>query len=111
MIINNTMEFYERLDQAKKMLKLTNEDLGNIIGKNPDTFRMATVKKSLKPYEINTIEIYLDKLENKQETKTPDTNQGFYLKEEYDKLIRRYELLLDRLEKELDFERSKNNKI
>lgn len=45
------------------------------------------------------------------EIKTPEQNGGFTLKEEYDKLIRRYELLLDRLEKDLDFERSKNNKI
>jgi len=44
------------------------------------------------------------------ETKTPPQESGgFELKSEYDKLIRRYESMLDRLEKELDFERSKNN--
>jgi len=93
------MEFYERLEQAKKMLKLTNEDLGNVVGKNPDTFRMATVKKSLKLLEIKEIEKYLDKLENKPEIKTPQINEGFTLKEFNEYLIKENEFLKEMLRK------------
>jgi predicted RNA-binding protein YlqC (UPF0109 family) len=50
------MDFYSRLPYLKKTLKLTNEDLGLIIGKKADAFRLAIVKKSLKDYDINELE-------------------------------------------------------
>jgi hypothetical protein len=50
------MDFYSRLPYLKKTLKLTNEDLGLIIGKKADAFRLAIVKKSLKQYDIKELE-------------------------------------------------------
>ena len=91
------MEFYERLEQAKKTLKLTNEDLGNVIGKKPDAFRLATVKRSLKNYDIKDLTEYLDNLEGK-EIKNPQQNDGS-LK---DKMIELLEHQLRRAENALD---------
>lgn len=93
------MEFYERLEQAKKTLKLTNEDLGNVIGKKADAFRLATVKRSLKSYDIKELTNYFDSLEGK-ETKNPsqDSN-GFTLKEFNEYLIKENEFLKEMLRK------------
>jgi len=54
------MDFYQRIQEAKKTLKLTNEDLGNVIGKKPDAFRLAIIKKSLKHYDIKELNNFLD---------------------------------------------------
>ena len=113
------MEFYERLEQVKKTLKLTNEDLGGIVGKKADAFRLAIVKRSLKGYDIKELELYLDKLENKQpeEKENPQPKEEGFLQSHYEKIISTYVDLVDlinkdreRMRKELDLERSKNNK-
>ena len=113
------MEFYERLKQAKKTLKLTNEDLGIVVDKKADAFRLAIVKKSLKKHDIAELEIYLDRLEDKQpeEKENPQPKEEGFLKSHYEKIINTYIDLVDlinkdreRMRKELDLERSKNNK-
>lgn len=86
------MEFYERLDKSKKTLKLTNEDLGNVVGKKPDAFRLSVFKRSLKRYDIQELELYLDVLENK-ETKNPSqSSEGIIIKDN-NSLIRENEFL------------------
>jgi hypothetical protein len=99
MIINKSMDFYERLEQSKKTLKLTNEDLGNVVGKKADAFRLATVKRSLKNYDIKELAMYLDKVENNVvETKSPPPINDEGLK---DKMIALLEKSLERVEAEL----------
>lgn len=50
------MNFYDNLSGIKKERKLTNADIGNIIGMSGDAFRMAVKRESLSDLEIKEIE-------------------------------------------------------
>lgn len=98
-------------------LQLTYEELGSKLG-----YGKATVSKyiagKLPPSDdfLNNFEevfnIKLSDFETTEiETKNPpQESSGFNIKEQYETLVKHYVSLLDRLERELDFERSKNNK-
>lgn len=53
-------DFYDRIGKEKKARKLNNIQLGAIINKNGDAFRMALKRKSLSKLEIEKLEQYFD---------------------------------------------------
>lgn len=59
------MDFYDNITALKKEKKLTNADLGAIIGMSGDAFRMASKRQSLSELEKNEIEKYFASKPNK----------------------------------------------
>ena len=66
-------DFYSKISRLKGEKKLTNSDLGAIINKKPDAFRIALKRESLSKLEIERLENYFTKTEqgNTQE-KSPN---------------------------------------
>lgn len=105
------MEIYERIETAKKRYNLKNRDLCEVVGNSEMGFGQDMRRKKFSELETKALNEFFDKLE-KVEIKNPTADsEGFNLKEQYEKLVNHYVSLVGRLERELDFERSKNNKI
>lgn len=86
-----------------------NMDKGNISSylNNKKSVSSNFIKKFEAAFNIDT-----SNFENKPETKNPPQNEsGFSIQQHYDNILKHYVDLADRLQKELNFERSKNNKI
>jgi Peptidase S24-like len=60
------MDFYERIQLEKIKKKLSNKDVGRVLDMDGEAFRMAMVRKSLKPLQMKEIEKYfeIEKSEN-----------------------------------------------
>jgi hypothetical protein len=61
------MDFYELIEKNKKELSLTNKELGDIIGKKGDAFRMALNRRSLSELEKSALEKYFATLSTNTE--------------------------------------------
>jgi hypothetical protein len=59
------MNFYDKLLNIKKEKKLTNTDIGAIIGMSGDAFRMASKRESLSDLQMKEIEKYFEQKTNK----------------------------------------------
>jgi phage repressor protein C with HTH and peptisase S24 domain len=68
------MDFYEELIVQKAKRKLSNKQLGAIIGMEGETFRMAISRKSLSGLQIKEIEKFFDS--EKKELEIEDSNKG-----------------------------------
>jgi len=69
------MNFYDQLQSIKKDKKLTNANIGGIIGMSADAFRMAIKRESLSELEKNEIEKYFEsseKIEKQKVEKQPE---------------------------------------
>lgn len=100
-------------------LDLTLDELGEKLGYKKATIsKYLSTKNPLPPSDefLNKFEevfnVKLSDFEtNQPEIKNPQQSESLSFNDHYENLIKRYISLVDRLEKELDFERSKNNKI
>lgn len=52
---NKNEDFYKKLVSYKAINKLTNKEIGEVIGMNPDTLRMAVDRRSLNKWQISEI--------------------------------------------------------
>jgi hypothetical protein len=109
------MAIYDRIEVAKKQFGLNNFILGKVVHKEEMAFGQSMRRKSLSQLEIEAIERFLDK--QGEENPAPIKDEG-YSQNHYEKIINTYIDLVDRLtidakriQKELDLERSKNNKM
>lgn len=110
------MDFYEKLTIEKAIKKLSNKDLGALIDMKSEAFRMAVNRKSLSNLQIKEIEKFFD---IEQEPKKTPSNENASkmvaeMAQKYAELIEKkldyFMLKYERMEKELEMERSKNNK-
>ena len=109
------MTIYEKIERAKKQYGYNNRILGEVVGKEEPAFGASMRRKSLSDLEIKELEKFLNNNEPKIEN--PQQKEEGFLQRHYEKIISNYIDLVDRvsreserLQKELDLERSKNNK-
>jgi len=69
-------DFYSKISRIKEERKLTNSDIGAIVDKKPDAFRIALKRESLSKLEIERLENYFVKTEQVKAQKEP-SNERF----------------------------------
>ena len=69
-------DFYLKISRIKEERKLTNSDLGTIIDKKPDAFRIALKRESLSKLEIERLENHFAKTEQNN-TQVESLNDRF----------------------------------
>jgi hypothetical protein len=83
------MDFYATLSSAKKTHKLTNLDLGKVLGMTGDTFRVAAARRRFTELEIRELKAFLTTKEDPITEKPPSQENGLFmsLKEHNDYLL------------------------
>lgn len=73
------MDFYEQLEKYKKTNRLTNEEIGALVDKKSEAFRIALKRKSLSKLEIDLLEKHygLSSESNKQDFDDIKVNDHF----------------------------------
>lgn len=62
MILNNfQVDIYDKIESFKKLNKLTNKELGEVVDLSSDAFRMAVKRKSLSTLEVKALEHFFAK--------------------------------------------------